>query len=427
MQIHTQARRGRLAAIAVALAVTAVRPAFAGGRGPARRDAAKGDASAADPVEPERPATSAPAGTPRASAPPSGERPPTRGTDADEADVDAPAGDIPVRTRAPAHPDCGGRVPLFEHEVQRGEHLGQIAGRYGVRRRELLELNRDVKNPDLIRAGQKLRVCPTIAPRLRETIEIEVAPGDTVSVIAEKHGLTVAELVRMQQGALIDPDKLVVGRKLVVTVDRGIVPDFLPAAPPPKPKARGGGGGRMASRVRGRANVGVRLPDDARYYIKRPHLAYGTDHTIRAIQRAIEQYRGRHRKSPLVHIGDISRQGGGALRSHLSHRVGVDVDVGYVLRGADADRTMFTGVTRDNLDLARTWSLVRAFVDTDEVEVVFMDYGLQKLLYEYARDRGVDEDSLDEIFQYPRGRGRSHGIVRHWRSHQHHFHVRFKR
>lgn len=399
MQIHPRAHVGRLAAILVALGMAAAGPARAAARATPRSAAPSGADAVAKPA-----------------------------TDHDEADVDAPQGDIPVRTRAPAHPDCGGRVPLFEHEVQRGEHLGQIAGRYGVRRSELVELNPDVKNPDLIRAGQKLRVCPTIAPRLRKTIEVEVAPGDTASGIAEQHGLTVAELVRMQQGALSDPDKLVVGRKLTVIVDGGVVPDFLPAEPPPTPKLRGGGGSRRApAKAVGRTSVGMRLPDDAHYYIKRPHLAYGTTHTIGAIRRAVEQYRRRHRQSPLVHIGDISRQGGGALRPHLSHRAGVDVDVGYVLRGADADRVMFTGVTHDNLDLARTWSLVRAFVDTGEVEVVFMDYGLQKLLYEYARERGVEEDTLDEMFQYPRGRGRSHGIVRHWRSHQHHFHVRFRR
>ena len=82
--------------------------------------------------------------------------------------------------------------------------------------------------------------------------------------------------------------------------------------------------------------------------------------------------------------------------------------------------------TRSNLDVARTWALVKAFVDTGNVEVIFMDYGLQQQLYEFAKERGVGDDELDELFQYPRGRGRSHGMIRHWRSHQHHFHVRFR-
>ena len=49
--------------------------------------------------------------------------------------------------------------------------------------------------------------------------------------------------------------------------------------------------------------------------------------------------------------------------------------------------------------------------------------GMDKL----KKAQGVSEDTLDEIFQYPRGRGRPHGLVRHWRGHRGHLHVRFRR
>jgi len=355
-------------------------------------------------------------------------KPTTAAADADEeADADAPD-DIPAVTRAPAHPDCDGRVPLFEHVVEKGEHLGQIAGRYGVRRADLARLNPSLANPDLIRPGQRIRVCPAIAPRLRKEIDVVVQPGDTAGGIAAKHGLTVAELVAMQGGKLRDPNALVAGRTLHLVVDGGVVPDFLPPEPA-KPEARkGGGGGRSRMRSRGRttAMVGVQLPEHDHYYLKRPHLAFGTPKTIGMIQRAVAQYKRQFRGGPKVHIGDISKKGGGSLQPHVSHRAGLDVDVGYVLRGADGHRTRFSGVTNENLDVARTWSLVRAFLDTGEVAVIFMDYRLQQQLYEYAERRGVPDDELDELFQYPRGRGRSHGMIRHWKSHQHHFHVRFR-
>ncbi len=370
---------------------------------------------------------------PRARAKPAGG--PAASQDAEEVGTEAPDG-IPAITRAPASADCDGRVPLFEHVVQGGEHLGQIAGRYGVRRSDLVALNPALENPDLIRPGQPIRVCPRIAPRIRKEIEVVVKPGDTASGIATAHGLTVAELVAMQgdeKKKLLDPNKLVAGRKLRLVVDGGIVPDFLPPEPKPVAKSSGGGGGSSRAskqtaraRVGGYAMVGMQLAEDEHVYLKRPHLAWGTAKTIRAIQRAVAQYKGRFRGGPKVHIGDISKRGGGALHPHLSHRLGRDVDVGYVLRGADGHRTRFSGVTRENLDVARTWALVRGFLDTGQVEVIFMDYSLQEQLYEYAQERGVPEDELDELFQYPRGRGRSHGIVRHWKSHQHHFHVRFR-
>ncbi|MBC8067952.1 MAG: penicillin-insensitive murein endopeptidase [Deltaproteobacteria bacterium] len=347
--------------------------------------------------------------------------------DDDEHDGDAPERQIPERTRAPASPECDDRVPLWEHVVDKGESLGGIAGRYGVRRAELLRLNPSLKNPDFIRIGAKIRVCPTIAPRLRKEIEVVVKPGATAGAIALEHGLTVAELVGMQRGSLTNPNKITAGKTLRVVVDAGIAPEFLPAEPPRRLSRKAGSSATRTARAPTRSRVGEQLPlAHSAYFVKRPHLAWGTTTTIDRIRGAVDQYRRRHPHGPLVHIGDISKQGGGPLHPHLSHRVGRDVDVGYVLRGEDADRTRFSGVTHDNLDVARTWSLVRAFVDTGGVEVIFLDYGLQKILYEYAKEHGSSEEELDELFQYPRGRGRSHGIIRHWRSHQHHFHVRFR-
>jgi LysM repeat protein len=352
-----------------------------------------------------------------------------------EGDADADAGDehgaapvseIPEKTRAPAHADCDMRVPLWQHVVAEGEHLGGIAGRYGVRRADLLRLNPDLKNPDLIRVGQSLRVCPTIAPRIRKTIEVTVRDGDTAGAIALEHGITVDELVGMQRGKLADPNRLRVGQVLHVVVDGGVVPEFQPAPVAKVVRAsRVGSRSRLATGPRPQVGTQLRVDPDAAY-IKRPHLAWGTSGSIRAIEQAVAQYRKRHRNAPRVHIGDISRRGGGTLEPHLSHRAGLDVDVGYVLLGSDGQRTRFSGVTRTNLDVARTWSLIRAFIDTGNVEVIFMDYGIQEQLYEYASSKGVSSDELDELFQYPRGRGRSHGIIRHWRSHAHHFHVRFR-
>jgi LysM repeat protein len=354
------------------------------------------------------------------------------GDAADDGDEhgEAPGSEIPERTRAPAHADCDNRVPIWEHVVDAGEHLGGIAGRYGVRRADLLRLNPELTNPDRIRVGQRLRVCPTIAPRIRKPIEVVVKSGDTAGGIALAHGLTVSELVGMQHGKLDDPNRLAAGARLQLVVDGGVVPEFLPAEPDPPPKPAGRSGGRSsprAGRTGERPSVSAQLRLDVEHvFVKRPHLAWGTTSTIRHIEGAVDHYRRRHRGAPQVHIGDISKRGGGALQPHLSHRAGVDVDVGYVLLGADGHRTRFSGVTRANLDVARTWALVKAFVDTGAVEVIFMDYGLQEVLYEHAKQRGVSEDDLDELFQYPRGRGRSHGIIRHWRSHQHHFHVRFR-
>lgn len=171
---------------------------------------------------------------------------------------------------------------------------------------------------------------------------------------------------------------------------------------------------------------GIQLPPGLHHVVKRPDNAWGTPRTIRAIQDAVRGYRKAVSGGPQVHVGDISQRGGGAFPPHLSHRHGRDVDVGYVLRGDEADNPRFLHAGAHNLDVARSWQLLRAFLEEGAAHYVFLDYGLQRLLYEQAVAEGVGPERLAEVFQYPRGRHAPQGIVRHWRGHINHFHVRFR-
>nr|WP_263429882.1 penicillin-insensitive murein endopeptidase [Nannocystis pusilla] len=171
---------------------------------------------------------------------------------------------------------------------------------------------------------------------------------------------------------------------------------------------------------------GVKLPPGPGYVVKNEDHAWGTPRTIRLLQESIRAYTRGGRGGPKVHVGDISLHGGGVFPPHLSHRHGRDIDIGYVLRGTDADVTRFITADRDNLDVARSWALIEAVLATGQVHYVFMDYGLQKLFYEHAVAAGVAPQRLNDVFQYPRGEGASAGVIRHWRGHRNHFHVRFR-
>ncbi|TPV95259.1 MAG: LysM peptidoglycan-binding domain-containing protein [Myxococcales bacterium FL481] len=307
---------------------------------------------------------------------------------------------------------CGYRMPLYVHRVIPGEWASEIAGRYGVRRKDLYRLNPKLKaNPNLIRPGQRIRVCPEIAPRERDRFTHRVRQGENLGSIAKKYGLTVRELESYQQGKLANRDTLRVGQELVVWRDGRLVAGF-------------GGFDDDTGVLRS----GMQLPPGRAYVIKRPSLAYGTNRTIRLIQQATRQYTRKKGGGPKVHIGDISKKGGGKLPPHRSHQHGHDVDVGYVLKGNVELGRRFHSASARNLDVKRTWILLKAFLDTDQIQYIFMDYRLQKLVYEHAKKtRAVSADTLDELFQYPRGRHRSHGIIRHWKGHVNHFHVRFRR
>jgi LysM repeat protein len=305
---------------------------------------------------------------------------------------------------------CDFRTPIHWHAVEAGEHLGLIAGRYGVLSKDLIALNPDLAaNPNHIRVGQKIAVCPEILPREIVTLTHVVAPGETFNQIALANDLTPSELLEMQTGRLRDPNKLRVGDRLELVV----VGDYLPGFEPEEPQ-------------RGRLVNGRRLPNNDAYTIKRAHNVYGTARTIKLIGNVVDSYSRRVPGGPKLRIGDISKDGGGPMTGHLSHQEGRDIDIGLILEGELADHLHFSGATADNIDLARTWTLIEEFIATGEVRAIYLDYEVQKLLYEHAKSVGVPKSLLDEYFQYPRGSGRNHGIIRHWRGHRNHIHVRFR-
>jgi LysM repeat protein len=305
---------------------------------------------------------------------------------------------------------CNFLSPIHWHRVEAGEHLGVIAGRYGVLSKDLIALNPALaENPNHIRVGQKLAVCPEIPPHEIVVLEHTVAPGETFNEIAYANKLTPTELLEMQTGRLRDPNKLRVGDRLQLVVVGDILPGFEPDDPQP---------GRLVN--------ARKLPNSDAYTIKRAHNVYGTARTIKLIGKVVDSYQQRLPGGPKLRIGDISKDGGGPMSGHLSHQEGRDVDIGLILQGDLADHLHFSGASADNVDLARTWTLIEEFIATGEVRFIFLDYEMQRVLYEHAKQIGVPKSTLDEYFQYPRGTGRNHGLIRHWRGHRNHIHVRFR-
>lgn len=325
-----------------------------------------------------------------------------------EIDVCVASGSVGSAKKSKA---CDFITPVHTHTVVPGEHLGQVAGRYGVRKRDLTKLNAKLrKNPDMLRVGQTIRVCPVITPHERTKITYTVQSGDNLGSIAQRYGLTPSELERYQRGKLENANALREGQTLTVWADGGVVKGFA-----------------RINRDKGKLRAGVQLPPGRHYVVKWEGGAWGTGKTIRVIQSAVATYKRKLPGGPKVHIGDISKRGGGKFRPHLSHQHGRDVDIGYVLEGKYAHEKRFHTAVNGNLDIARTWTLIKAFVDSGEVTYIFMDYRIQEKLYKYAKKRGYSEDTLDELFQYPRGKRRTHGLIRHWKGHHNHFHVRFRK
>ena len=60
------------------------------------------------------------------------------------------------------------------------------------------------------------------------------------------------------------------------------------------------------------------------------------------------------------------------------------------------------------------------------MQVIYLDYDVQGILYRWAKKKGISDKRLDRIFQYPHGRGHRGSILRHYRNHANHLHVRFR-
>lgn len=166
------------------------------------------------------------------------------------------------------------------------------------------------------------------------------------------------------------------------------------------------------------------------YELRRPTRAYGEAHVIEHLRSTIAVVRALHPEVHTLAIGDISAASGGKLDNHKSHQTGLDVDVGFYFKKVPARYpNRFVGANAD-LDLAATWALVTAFARTtgidDGVHMIFLDYAVQKRLYDWAHARGTPDEDLAELLQYPRGKDSFSGLVRHWPNHADHLHVRFK-
>lgn len=135
---------------------------------------------------------------------------------------------------APSPPPADG---FREYIVQPGDTLFSIANRFGVTVQDIVRAN-NIADPNRIFPGQRL-VIPTpgvpIPPPDERFREYTVQPGDTLWSIARRFGVTVNELVQINQ--ITDPNLIRVGQTLLIPQ----------VTPPPQAIYRGNTQKRMVS------------------------------------------------------------------------------------------------------------------------------------------------------------------------------------
>jgi LysM repeat protein/murein endopeptidase len=319
---------------------------------------------------------------------------------------------IPKRCVSASAKAAEGQLPVVQHIVLRGDTLGALAERYGVTVKHITSMNRALRRKKTLRVGQKLRIQPTKPVKRRHRFKYKIESGDTLSGIAKKHDLKMADI----RG--LNPRKKTRRLRIGDTI-------WLYRDGPENPSVS------LGRPQHGNLVNGEQLPAGSGWYRRRPVRSWGTNHMIDALTQAFQTVQRKHPKAHDNAVGDLSARNGGKLANHISHQTGRDADISFYFRGhPKKGPKAFLSAKRHPLDFAANWTLIEALVgpkpDKGPTEYMFVDYAVQSKLYNWAKSKGVSKRRLAQIFQYPRGRRAMRGIIRHEPGHHNHYHVRFR-
>lgn len=292
-----------------------------------------------------------------------------------------------------------------KYKVGPGDSLNSIARKFGVSVKQIQGWNN--LNGTMINPGKTLVIHSHKNVKAKAQHKHRVKKGETPAQIAQKYGIKTGDLLNWNPR--LDPRALRPGETVVIWGEDDEESDTE----------------STGTANRGRLKGSIALQDGLGYRVRATDRSYGTRTTVRLIEECIGNTRQKHKDAPDIMIGDLSFEKGGKMRPHKSHQSGRDADIAYYIKGQDTAWRFYVAKP-SNLDVAKTWTLFKEFVETNKVEYIFVDYNLQKVLYEYGRKHGASAEYLDRVFQYPKGKSSQQGIIRWSRGHDDHFHIRFK-
>ncbi len=307
-------------------------------------------------------------------------------------------------------------------EVQPEETLGALAARYGVTAPELASWNRSVSAGKALRYGTRLRVHAQHFPRHRSRLHYWAQASDTWQSVAAAFGLEVQTLQGFNAQRREQPLRR--GQRLTVWAESALpLWGHDAMATEPIEVVVPAGATSRGLPTNGSIVNGQRLPESALYTLKSRGGYHASTQTMAQLQRGIASFRRRTGFAGEVLISSASKAKGGRFPPHLSHQSGRDLDLGLVAFPIFGDGQE---ASESEVDWGATWALISEFVDSGQVEFVFLAYSHQKKLYEAAQAMGASEETLQQVFQYPQGPAAAHGMIRYSPGHERHFHIRFR-
>lgn len=316
-----------------------------------------------------------------------------------------------------------GTRPWVIHRLTPFETLEQVAYRHDVLPETVRTWNGLSSNAKL-GAGSRVKIEARRVPPPRTRVEYTVQSGDTWWSIAAAHAIDSKELRAANRTA---PRRLTVGETLVLWIDPAVyhwVQSDRPSLDDEDvlTNIRRGAVG-VGPPWDGRLINGVRIPAGSGWRRKMLPSSYGTTHAVVNLVAALQAFHATSGYDRDLLLGSMSWRHGGLLDGHLSHQTGRDLDVRLPL---SVEHPPWFPIKPWRVDYEALWKILAALADTGEIEIVFLDYELQKTLYKAATTLGVDEDTRRRMIQWPRGRAAQSGLVRHASGHRTHIHVRFR-
>ncbi|MEE9386339.1 MAG: LysM peptidoglycan-binding domain-containing protein [Nannocystaceae bacterium] len=311
------------------------------------------------------------------------------------------------------------RAKWVIHTVTPRERLTQIAVRYAVKTKQILDWN-ELETPTL-ETRQKLRIkTRRIPPPRRRLLHISRAE-ETWGSIAAMYRVSTRDLHAYNWKVR----RLQPGTTLVIWMDPGrawTVFRFSPSHATPHPISVPMGGTSVGRPNRGRLVDGVQIPKSTLYERREPRILWGSSYAVRHLVDSIARFRAVSGYDGAIILKSMSREHGRRFPPHRSHQSGRDIDIQLPLLPGARN----TAVPEpDEVDWEATWALVAALEASHAIDLIFLDISVQRRLYEAARGLGATHDGLRPMMQWPREPNKAPALVRHGKGHLHHIHVRF--
>lgn len=154
--------------------------------------------------------------------------------------------------------------------------------------------------------------------------------------------------------------------------------------------------------------------------------SFATANTVAILDKVLRQWAKTGHGQPVL-VGNMSSRNGGRLKPHSTHQSGRDVDLGYMQILPSGEELNWRVMNSRNLDAKENWALMSMLVQTGQVEVIYVDREIQKLMHEYAvKQNLMPKSTLKRWMEYPSPTGSGSPVMQHVKGHADHMHVRFK-